>query len=101
MIDRRNLLMGIPVAALIAHPSARALAAPPPDASGKKGIMLMNRIGPSAADLYIANADGRGERKLLQNGVFEYNASFAADGNSVVFTSERNGSGQSDIFRAR
>ena len=61
----------------------------------------MNRIGPSSSDLYIANADGTGERKLLQNSVFEYNASFAPDGKSVVFTSERNGDGQSDIFRAR
>ena len=61
----------------------------------------MNRIGPSSSDLYIANADGTGERKLLQNSVFEYNASFAPDGKSVVFTSERNGDGQSDVFRAR
>ena len=38
--------------------------------------MLMNRIGPSASELYIANADGSGERKLLQNSVFEHNASF-------------------------
>jgi len=63
--------------------------------------MLMNRIGPTASDLYVANADGTSERKLLQNSVFEYHASYAADGMSVIFTSERNGSGQSDIFRAR
>jgi Tol biopolymer transport system component len=62
--------------------------------------MLMNRIGPSASELYIANADGTGERKFLQNSVFEHNASFAPDGNSVLFTSERNGAGQSDVFRA-
>ncbi len=30
-----------------------------------------------------------------------YNASFAPDGKSVVFTSERHGPGQSDVFRAR
>jgi Tol biopolymer transport system component len=70
-------------------------------ASGSKGIMLMNRIGPSSAELYIANADGSGERKLLQDSVFEHNACFASDGNSVLFTSERNGPGQSDVFRAR
>jgi len=61
--------------------------------------MLMNRIGPSASELYIANADGTGERKFLQNSVFEHNASFAPDGKSVLFTSERNGAGQSDVFR--
>lgn len=37
----------------------------------------------------------------MQNSVFEHNASFAPDGNSVLFTSERNGAGQSDVFRAR
>ena len=63
--------------------------------------MLMNRIGPSSAELYIANADGSGERKLLQDSVFEHNACFTSDGNSVLFTSERNGPGQSDVFRAR
>lgn len=57
----------------------------------KKGVLLMNRIGPSSADLYIANADGTGERKFLQNPIFEYNACFSADGKSVLFTSERNG----------
>ena len=61
----------------------------------------MNRIGPSSADLYIANADGTGERKFLQNPMFEYNACFSVDGKSVLFTSERNGDGQSDIFRCR
>src|SRR5262245_12707837 len=105
MINRRHLLMGIPAAALMAHPSARALAqgaAPPPAAgTGKKGVMLMNRIGPSSAELYIANADGTGERKFLQDSMFEYNAHFSPDGRSVVFTSERNGDGNSDVFRAR
>ena len=63
--------------------------------------MLMNRIGPSSSELFIAGVDGTGERKLLQSSVFEYNASFSADGKSILFTSERNGSGQSDVFRAR
>ena len=48
-----------------------------------------------------ANADGSGERKFLQNAVFEYHARLRADGKWVLFTSERNGLGQSDIFRAR
>ena len=61
--------------------------------------MLMNRIGPSSAE--IADADGSGERKLLRNSIFEHNACFAPDGKSVLFTSERNGPGQSDVFRAR
>ena len=68
---------------------------------GRNGILLMNRIAPSSSDLYIANADGSGERKFLDTPAFDYNASFAADGQSVVFTSERNGDGNSDVFRCR
>jgi hypothetical protein len=53
----------------------------------------MNRIAPSSSDLYIANVDGLSERKFLNTPAFDYNATFAADGPSVVFTSERNGEG--------
>ena len=69
--------------------------------SKQKGVMLMNRIAPSSSDLYIANADGSGERKFLHEPAFDYNACFVADGRSVVFTSERNGDGNSDLFRCR
>ena len=105
MISRRNFLKGISTAALTTHQAGRAAAegavSGVPSGSGSKGIMLMNRIGPSSAELYIANADGSGERKLLQNSIFEHNASFSRDGTTVLFTSERNGAGQSDVFRAR
>ena len=63
--------------------------------------MLMNRIAPSSSDLYIANADGSGERKLFDTPALDYNASFASDGENLVFTSERNGDGNSDVFRCR
>ena len=68
---------------------------------GNRGLMLMNRIAPSSSDLYISNADGSGERKLLDTSGLDYNASFASDGQSIVFTSERNGDGNSDVFRCR
>ena len=61
----------------------------------------MNRIGPSASELYIANSDGSGERKLLAESVFDYHASYSADGKWIAFTSERAGRGQADIYRAR
>jgi Tol biopolymer transport system component len=65
-----------------------------------KDAMLLNRIGPSQSELYIANADGTGEHKVLStSGGFDYHASFSADGKWVVFTSERNGFGQADIYR--
>ncbi|MEV4285839.1 hypothetical protein AB0K40_10070 [Nonomuraea bangladeshensis] len=70
-------------------------------ADGKKGVMLMNRIGPSSSDLYIADLDGTGERKLLATPGFDYNASLAANGQSLVFTSERTGDGNSNLYRAK
>ena len=80
--------------ALLVLASAFALPAAP------RGVMLMNRIAPSTIDLFIANADGTGERKLFTNSDFDYNASFSAEGQWIVFTSERNGYGQADIYRA-
>jgi Tol biopolymer transport system component len=61
--------------------------------------IYLNRIGPSAAELFIANADGSGEHKLFANAGFDYDASFSADGKWIVFTSERAGS--ADVYRAR
>ena len=104
MISRRKALAGLAATALVTRPGAGVAQGAAPQSTSspaKKGVMLMNRIGPSSSDLYIANADGTGERKFLQNSIFEYNASFAPDGKSVLFTSERNGDGQSDVFRAR
>lgn len=65
-----------------------------------KDVMLMNRIGPSTSELYIANADGSGERKVFPLRSFDYHASYSPDGKWIVFTSERTGSGQADIYRA-
>jgi Tol biopolymer transport system component len=66
-----------------------------------KDVMLMNRIGPSASALYVANADGTGERKLLATDGFDYHATYSYDGQWLVFTSERSGFGQADIWRVR
>ena len=105
MISRRHLLQGLSAVALTAPHIRRAMAqGAPPGAvpgAGTKGVMLMNRIGPSASELFIANADGTGERRLLAEPGFDYHASFSADGRWIVFTSERNGPGQADIYRAR
>jgi Tol biopolymer transport system component len=67
-----------------------------------KDVMLMNRIGPSRMELYVANADGSGERRLLpESHALDYDPSFSSDGHWIVFTSERDpeGSGQADIWR--
>lgn len=69
MISRRHLLKGFSAVAFTAHQVGQAMAqdAGPGSAlgTGTKGVMLMNRIGPSASELYVANSDGTGERKLL------------------------------------
>ena len=62
--------------------------------------MLMNRIGPSSSELYVANHDGSGERKLFPASAFDYHASYSPDGRWIVFTSERDGLGQTNIYRA-
>src|SRR5260370_1266344 len=71
-------------------------AAPP---ASDKNTILVNRIGPSASELFVANADGTGERKLFPATGFDYDASFSADGKWIVFTSERNSS--ADIYQVR
>ena len=67
-----------------------------PLASAKHTI-LVNRIGPSASELFIANDDGSHERKLFPATGFDYDASFSADGKWIIFTSERDGS--ANIYR--
>lgn len=96
---RRDFLWALPGTALAARSALAEDWAGPTVAPGKKGVMLMNRIAPSVSELYIANADGSNERKLLADTRFEYNGVFAPGG-GFLFTSERNGDGQSDIFRA-
>ena len=64
-----------------------------------QNVMLMNRIGPSVSNLYVANADGSAEHRLLPAGGFDYHATYSRDGKWIVFTSERTGYGQADLYR--
>ncbi|KAJ6032187.1 tat pathway signal sequence domain-containing protein [Penicillium herquei] len=70
---------------------------------GKKGIFYMNRIGPSGSQLWISNADGTNQTKLLgdQTNAFDYHPTWSPDGEWIVFTGERRGAGQSDLYRVR
>ena len=92
-MNRRKFLGALPAALLLHRPLLQALAPP-------KGVMLMERVGPTSSELYAANADGTGERKLLESSNFEYHASFSPDSSRIIFTSERAGRGQADIFTA-
>jgi Tol biopolymer transport system component len=53
---------------------------------------------PGQIGLFVANADGSGEKPLLGNRDMDYDAVWSPDGASIVFTSERNGS--ADLYRA-
>lgn len=66
-----------------------------------EGTLLLNRVGPVTSRLYVSNADGSGEHKLLPTDGFDYHASFSKDGQWIVFTSEREGLGQSNIYRVK
>ena len=95
-MDRRSFL-GAGAALALAQAPLRALAAAEPP----NRPLLLNRIGPSASRIFIADADGSNERVLIDSGTLDYNASFSADGQWIVFTSERDGLGNSNVYRAR
>ncbi|KAI1270141.1 tat pathway signal sequence domain-containing protein [Xylariaceae sp. FL1019] len=99
---------GCPYAARSADPEASAGSGAGTSGStapiaGKNGIMYMNRIAPSGAQLYVANADGSNAKALMgnQTNPFDYHSSWSADGKWIVFTSERRKDGQSDIYRIK
>ena len=66
-------------------------------AHAQQVIMFSADATPVHSQLFIANADGTGERPLLPLSGMDYSPSFSPDGQGVVFTSERNGS--ADIYR--
>src|SRR5437879_2336795 len=86
---------GITVTAFFLLLGALALASA--ERSVTKNTILVNRIGPSGGELFIANGDGSGERKLNSGGNMDYDAMFSNDGKWIVFTSERNG--PANIYR--
>ncbi|KAJ5337465.1 hypothetical protein MYU51_019691 [Penicillium brevicompactum] len=85
----------------IASKSSAAPIASPTTVAGKKGVFYMNRIGPSGSQLWISNADGTNATTLMgnQTAAFDYHPTWSPDGKWVVFTSERRGAGQSDLYR--
>ena len=54
---------------------------------------------PGQIGLFLADADGGNERQLVAPADTDYNATWAPDGTSIVFTSERNGS--ADLYRVK
>ncbi len=54
---------------------------------------------PGQLALFISDADGGNERPLVDVSVADYDGTWAPDGSTIVFTSERHGS--ADLFRVR
>src|SRR5215471_20976530 len=77
-----------------------ALAAGAGAASEPQKIVFA-RVFPNAGQmgLFIAAADGSGERPLVGAGEIDYDAVWAPDGASIVFTSDRDGS--ADLYRVK
>jgi Tol biopolymer transport system component len=61
--------------------------------------IAVNTFSPIDTDVFVADADGRNARPLFADPALDYNASLSADGEWVIFTSERSGS--ADIYRGR
>ena len=61
--------------------------------------VLLSRIGPTRAALFVAQADGSGERALLATTSLDYDPAWSPKGGWIAFTSERNGS--ADLYRVR
>ena len=61
--------------------------------------VVMARVFPQPGQvgLFIAAADGSGERPLVTPADLDYDAAWAPDGSTIVFTSERNGS--ADLYQ--
>jgi len=62
LMKRRKFISAVPAAILLAQRPSAAIAQ-----TRKKGVMLMNRIGSSSSQLYIANADGTDKRMLTDS----------------------------------
>ncbi len=76
------------------------IAIPAAAARGKR-VLLLNRIGPVASQIFLSGADGTNERKVVDSGTLDYNGSFSPDGQWIVFTSERDGLGNANLYRCR
>lgn len=64
--------------------------------------ILFSRAGPGERGeigLFVANADGTAEYPLAPSATFDYNPAWFSDGQSIVFTSERDGS--AELYRIK
>ena len=76
----KKILPGLAIAAACAS-ALTAQAAPAPVAKSK-GELLMYRIAPTTSALYVANADGSGEPRLIPSDGYDYHGAFSPGGSS-------------------
>ena len=93
-MNRRQLLTNGLLALASSAIYRRSIAEP-----GGRGVLLMERVSPTSSNLFVALADGSGERQLLSSSVFDYHGSFGPN-DKIIFTSERRGRGQADLYSA-
>ena len=67
------------------------------EASPAPQQVLFNRYQAPVMTVFIADADGTNERKLVPTQELAYSPSYSADGRWIVFTNELHG--QADIYR--
>lgn len=59
--------------------------------------VVLDRLGPTQAAIYVSNAHGSGERILQRSGSLDYDPSWSPKGDWIVFTSER--IGPAELYR--
>ena len=72
---------------------------PAASSAQQRYTIAVNTFAPVDTDVLIADADGGNARPLFAHPALDYNASLSADGEWIIFTSERGGS--ADIYRGR
>src|SRR3954470_600084 len=70
-----------------------------PSLSHAADRVLISRLGPTKAELFVARADGSGEHVLLPTTSLDYDPAWSPKGGWIAFTSERNGS--ADLYRVQ
>ncbi len=80
---------------VVAYAGLALIHAPPPQR------IAITRVFPQPGQigLYVAAADGSNEHPLVTPADIDYNGAWSPDGQSIVFTSERNGS--ADLYRVK
>ena len=93
----QRITMTLLAGAFVAPTLLVGLAAPSTPAAPARHRVLFNRFRVPVMTMFISDADGQNEHALHPTTGLEYSPSWSADGQWIVFTSERDG--QADVYR--